>query len=67
MKGLADEPVGLELDRLFEQYLARFPDGQERRPLPGITYWRVRPTWIRYSDFSIDPPQIVEFAPADLA
>jgi hypothetical protein len=28
---------------------------------PGTTYNRVRPTWIRYSDFGHDPAQIVEF------
>jgi len=28
--------------------------------LQGITYVRVRPAWVRYSDFRIDPPGIVE-------
>jgi hypothetical protein len=27
---------------------------------PGLIYVRVRPTWIRYSDYNVDPPQIVE-------
>lgn len=66
MQGRADEPIGAELERLLALYFARFPDGRERRQWPGIMYWRVRPTWIRYSDFSTDPPTIAEFAAADL-
>ena len=27
---------------------------------PDLIYVRVRPTWIRYSDYNVDPPQIVE-------
>ena len=34
---------------------------------PGIVYFRVRPTWIRFSDFSKDPPTIVEFNAENLA
>ena len=29
---------------------------------PGLIYVRVRPTWIRYSNYSVDPPEIVEFS-----
>ena len=60
-EGTADEPRGDALDRLKEQYFARFPDGRERLSWPGITYVRVRPRWIRYSDYSRQPPEIVEF------
>jgi general stress protein 26 len=66
VEGVADEPRGPELERLKELYLARFPDGRERQKWPGLTYVRVRPTWIRFSDFGRDPPRIVEFAAADL-
>jgi uncharacterized protein YhbP (UPF0306 family) len=65
LQGLADEPSGRDLERLLELYFARFPEGRERRQQSGITYWRVRPTWIRYSDFSANPPEIVEFTPVD--
>lgn len=65
LAGRADEPRGDDLDRLLGLYFARFPDGRERQRLPDITYWRVRPTWIRFSDFSVDPPHIVEIAPSD--
>jgi hypothetical protein len=67
LEGPADEPNGVDLDRLLELYFARFPDGRERQRWPGITYWRVRPTWIRYSDFSVDPPLVAELTGNDLA
>lgn len=66
LQGAADEPTGADLDRLLELYFARFPDGRERQKWPGITYWRVSPTWLRYSDYSVDPPEIVEFKASDL-
>lgn len=59
--GIADEPVGEELERLKELYFARFPDGRDRARDPEITYFRVRPTWVRYSDFRGAEPSIVSF------
>jgi hypothetical protein len=67
LEGIANEPTGAELVRLLELYLARFPDGLERQQWPGISYWRVTPTWLRYSDYSINPPEIVEFTESDFA
>ena len=67
LEGAADEPTGAELEALLELYFARFPDGRERQQWPGISYWRVSPTWLRYSDFSIDPPEIIEFVASDFA
>jgi len=67
LEGTADEPTGAELERFLELYFARFPDGRERQKWPGITYWRVRSTWLRYSDYSVDPPEIREFTSSDLA
>src|SRR5262249_13797927 len=60
-EGLADEPAGAELDRLTEVYYRVYPDGRARRSWAGLIYVRVRPTWIRYSDYNVSPPQIVEF------
>jgi general stress protein 26 len=59
-EGVADQPEGAELERLTARYLERFPDGRERQSWPGLIYLRARPTWLRYSDFSHDPPDIVE-------
>ena len=60
IEGFADEPTGSELDRLREVYFATYPDGRSRLAWPGITHVRVRPSWIRYSDLTCDPPRIVE-------
>jgi uncharacterized protein YhbP (UPF0306 family) len=60
-QGVADEPVGIELEQLKELYFGRFPDGRERLKWPGLVYFRARPTWLRFSDFSQTPPEITEF------
>lgn len=60
-EGVADEPAGAELELLKQRYFSRFPDGPSRLAWPGLIYLRARPTWIRYSDFSVNPPQIQEF------
>ena len=61
-EGVADEPTGDERDRLTAAYYAVYPDGRDRLSWPGLTYVRVRPQWIRYSDFGQPTPRIVEFA-----
>src|SRR4030095_12873453 len=61
-EGVADEPTGTELDRIRELYFDRFPDGRDRLKWPSITHFRSRPTWIRFSDYSQDPPVVVEFS-----
>ena len=65
-EGIVDQPSGDDLDRLLELYLRVFPDGRERQGWPGLMYLRARPTWLRYSDFSQDPPSILEFDGDDL-
>jgi hypothetical protein len=60
-EGLADEPGGSNLERLKALYFVRFPDGRDRQQWPGLTYIRVRPEWLRFSDFSRSPPEITEF------
>jgi len=59
-EGRADEPTGAERARLTELYFGAFPDGRERQKWPGLTYIRATPTWLRYSDYNVDPPEIVE-------
>src|SRR5262245_5511696 len=54
IEGRADFPTGDELDRVRECYFVAYPDGRERLAWKGITHVRVRPTWIRYSDFTVD-------------
>ena len=66
-EGVADEPTGEELERIKTVYFAAWPDGPARQSWPGLVYIRVRPTWIRYSDFNRNPPMIVEFTDHQLA
>lgn len=60
-EGTADEPAGQDLEPLRELYFRSFAQGRERSEWPDLTYLRLRPTWIRYSDYHQDPPLIVEF------
>jgi hypothetical protein len=66
LEGIADEPAGEELARLQAVYFEAFADGPSRLSWPGITYFRVRPTWVRYSDFRGAEAVIVELGPAEL-
>ena len=65
IEGVADEPQGAQLERLKEAYFLVYPDGRERQRWEGITYFRVRPHWARYSDFNTGG-NIVEFSRSDL-
>jgi hypothetical protein len=65
-EGIADEPSGAELERLKPIYYAAYPDGPGRVGWPGLIYVRVQPTWVRYSDYNVDPPVIVEFGAGEL-
>lgn len=60
-EGVADEPSGNELERLKNRYYAVHPDGPSRLHWSGLVYIRARPVWVRYSDYNLDPPEIVEF------
>jgi hypothetical protein len=57
MEGVADEPTGDELVRLQAVYFEAFPDGRARMAWPGITWFRVRPRWIRVNDFTRTPSE----------
>ena len=51
IEGLADEPTGEELKHAKRIYFAAYPDGPEREGWKDITYFRIRPTWLRLSDY----------------
>jgi hypothetical protein len=59
-EGIADRPSGSELPPLQDLYYGVFPDGRDRLAWPGLIYVRVKPQWLRYSDYRTDPPVIVE-------
>jgi len=59
-EGIAEEPADAELRACKEAYFAKWPDGPQREHWPGMTYIRVRPAWIRYSDFNEASREIAE-------
>jgi general stress protein 26 len=65
-EGGVDVPGGAELERFKSDYFALHPDGLRRSGLPGITYFRVRARWIRYTDFNAAPARVVVFEGAAL-
>ena len=68
LEGTADVPSGGDLKLVQESiYFAQFPDGRSRLEWPKITYVRVRPVWIRHSDYTADPPLIIELQGDQLA
>ncbi|MGB7439283.1 MAG: pyridoxamine 5'-phosphate oxidase family protein [Candidatus Acidiferrum sp.] len=50
-EGVAEELEGEELAKYKKTYFAAFPDGPARESWPGITYFVVRPKWVRYCDY----------------
>jgi len=59
-EGLAEELAGEELARYKKTYFAAFPDGPVRESWPDITYFVVRPTWVRYCDYNPESRRIEE-------
>ncbi len=51
IEGFADEPKGAELERIKSVYFGVYPDGVGRQAWSDITWVRVKPRWVRYSDF----------------
>ena len=66
-EGFADRPNGVELELARALYFETFPDGRDRLAWPGLVHLRVRPLWLRYSDYRIDPPIVVEFDAVQLS
>lgn len=65
-EGVADLPDGGELDAVRELYFSRFPEGRARLSWPGCIHIRVRPSWMRYSNYNVNPPEILEWDAAAL-
>ena len=58
-EGSAREFEEEELARYQQTYFAKFTDGPERLTWPGITYFVVRPKWVRYCDYNPGTRRIV--------
>lgn len=50
-EGIADEPRDEELERAKRVYRAARPDAGPQMAWPGLTYFRVRPKWLRLSNY----------------
>ena len=61
-EGQAEELTTPKLEHYQATYFKAWPDGPARMSWPGIVYFVVRPTWIRYSDFDQNPALIREFS-----
>ena len=59
-EGIAQELEGEELAKYKKTYFAVFPDGPTRQSWPGITYFVVRPKWVRYCDYNPGTRRIEE-------
>jgi general stress protein 26 len=59
-EGVAEELSGEELKKYQKTYFAKFTDGPARMSWPGITYFVVRPKWVRYCDYGVTPRRIEE-------
>jgi len=57
-EGLVDEPLGREQERITAHYFSVFPQKLSHRNWPGNHYFRVRPAWIRFSNYN--SPRTVE-------
>ena len=60
LAGTASEPAGAALYQAKSLYFTVWPDGRLRETWPDITYFVIKPNWLRYSRFTT-PPQIIEF------
>jgi general stress protein 26 len=59
-EGIAEELAGEERAKYKKIYFAAFPDGPARESWPGITYFVVRPKWVRYCDYNPQKRRIEE-------
>jgi hypothetical protein len=50
-EGVADEPQGVHLDEIKKIYLENCPDAADRVQWPGLVFFRVRPLWLRFSEY----------------
>jgi general stress protein 26 len=50
-EGVADVLTGEDRDRCLRVYFQQYPEGRERALNPDIAHVRIRPLWIRLSDY----------------
>jgi hypothetical protein len=52
-EGIADEPEEPELEALKQLYFASCSRASGRAGWPGLTYFRIRPKWLRFSTYAM--------------
>ena len=67
MEGAADIIDPASHAALVAMYLTAFPDGRERQRQPDLIYVRVRPRWLRDSDYGVHPPRVNQWNAEALA
>ena len=65
-EGIATESQGEDLQHAQDIYFETWPDGRDRRQWPGITWFLITPSWIRYSDFNSGRIEESNFPPTPL-
>lgn len=60
IEGLVDEPTEILLDEAVSIYYEACPQNTSHRNWPGLTYMRLRPRWLRYSDYGL-PWKVEEY------
>ena len=59
-EGEAEELEGTALAKYKPIYFQKFPDGPARENWAGMTYFVVRPKWVRYCDYNPSSHRIEE-------
>jgi general stress protein 26 len=59
-EGEAEELQAATHQEYFDTYFEKWPECRDHLKWPGIVHFKVRPKWIRYSDFNRESFQITE-------
>jgi general stress protein 26 len=59
-EGIVEELFGEEKDKYQNEYWKKNPEAKRWADQEGITYFKVTPRWIRYSDLNSHPWEIFE-------
>lgn len=60
IEGLVDEPTDVLRDDVIAAYYKACAQNLSHRDWPGLTYMRLRPRWLRYSDYGM-PWKVEEY------
>lgn len=59
-EGTCSELVDDELEQGKANYFTKNPNAQKWENVEGMRFFKVTPTWIRYSDLNVDPWEVFE-------